>query len=275
MHRYALLLCMLWLLAAPSLAAADGEVQPPAVKIALIIDDLGNQLIAGEQALALPGALTYAFLPQTPFAWQLASRAHELNKEVMLHQPMESDNGNPLGNGALTLDMSRERFAITLRRNLASVPYVVGVNNHMGSLLTRDPTAMRWLMDVLRANGLYYIDSRTTDATVAERTANRNLVAASRRHVFLDNLPQTQAIRAQLRKLIEMARDQGGAIGIAHPYPETLALLRKELPRLERQGVELVPVSQLVYSGRPLWHAYSSPSPKDAKSSKQSPSRIY
>ncbi|MEW8585390.1 MAG: divergent polysaccharide deacetylase family protein, partial [Candidatus Thiodiazotropha sp.] len=60
-----------------------------------------------------------------------------------------------------------------------------------------------------------------------------------------------------------------------HPYPETLALLRKELPRLERQGVELVPVSQLVYSGRPLWHAYSSPSPKDAKSSKQSPSRIY
>ncbi|MET0069397.1 MAG: divergent polysaccharide deacetylase family protein [Candidatus Thiodiazotropha sp.] len=276
MHRFALLLCMICLPAVPPVAAADeGEALPPAVKIALIIDDLGNQLMAGEQALALPGAITYAFLPQTPFAWQLASRAHELNKEVMLHQPMESDSGNRLGNGALTLDMSRERFTHTLRRNLASIPYVAGVNNHMGSLLTRDPTAMRWLMGVLRVNGLYYIDSRTTDATVAERTANRNLVAASRRHVFLDNLPQAQAIREQLRKLIELAREQGGAIGIAHPYPQTLALLRRELPKLERQGVELVPVSQLVYSGRPLWHAYSSPSPKDAKSLKPSPSRIY
>ncbi|MES9895782.1 MAG: divergent polysaccharide deacetylase family protein [Candidatus Thiodiazotropha endolucinida] len=277
MHRLVLLICSICLLATTTAGmAVEGDTASPnPVKIALIIDDLGNQKDAGERALALPGAVTYSFLPQTPFAWQLASKAHATNKEVMLHQPMESDNGNPLGNGALTLTMSRERFIRTLQRNIASVPYVAGVNNHMGSLLTRDPTAMRWLMSELRASGLYFIDSRTTDATVAERVAGKNLIAASRRHVFLDNIQEEVEIRRQLEQLLFKARSQGHAIGIAHPYPQTLSVLQEELPKLKRQGVELVPVSELINSGRPLWHAYSSPLPKDAKSSKQSPSQIY
>jgi hypothetical protein len=277
MRSCGLILCILCLLTAHADASADepGASKPARARIALIIDDLGNQQKMGERALALPGALTYSFLPRTPFAWQLASKAHELHKEVMLHQPMESDNGNPLGVGALTLSMSRKQFARTLQRNLASIPYVAGVNNHMGSLLTRDPTAMRWLMSELRLDGLYFVDSRTTDATVAERIANSNLISASRRHVFLDNTQEAAEIKSQLRALIRKARTQGGAIGIAHPYPQTLAVLREELPKLEAQGIDLVPVSELVNTGRPLWHAYSSPSPKDAKSSKPSPSPIY
>ncbi len=277
MGRKGSFLCTLCLLTVLSGAAAEepGLPQPPRARISLIIDDMGNQQRMGERALALPGALTYSFLPQTPFAWRLASKAHELDKEVMLHQPMESDTGNRLGLGGLTLSMSRAQFTRTLKRNLASIPYVAGVNNHMGSLLTRDPTAMRWLMSELRGDGFYFIDSRTTDATVAERIASSNLISSSRRHVFLDNTQRAEDIRSQLRELIQKARTQGGAIGIAHPYPQTLAVLQEELPRLEQQGIELVPVSELVNTGRPLWHAYSSPSPKDAKSSKPSPSPIY
>jgi polysaccharide deacetylase 2 family uncharacterized protein YibQ len=171
--------------------------------------------------------------------------------------------------------MTRAQFIQTLQRNIASVPHVVGVNNHMGSLLTRDPTAMRWLMSELRADGLFFIDSRTTDATVAERVASENLLATSRRHVFLDNTPRESEIKRQLAQLLRKARSQGRAIGIAHPYPETLAVLREELPKLKQQGIELVSVSELINARRSLWHAYSSPSPKDAKSSKQSPSQIY
>lgn len=279
MNRYLILICCSWLLVTTTAGLADNSdptMSPSSqVKIALIIDDLGYQQVAGERALALPGAVTYSFLPQTPFARKLASKAHQLNKEVMLHQPMESDNGNRLGNGALTLDMSRVQFTRILQHNLASIPYVAGVNNHMGSLLTRDPTAMRWLMSELRAGGLFFIDSRTTDATVAERVARANLIATSRRHVFLDNTPDEIEIRRQLRQLLKMARTQGHAIGIAHPYPQTLAVLHQELPKLNQQGIELVPVSELINSGRSLWHAYSSPSPKDAKNSKQSPSLIY
>jgi polysaccharide deacetylase 2 family uncharacterized protein YibQ len=267
-------LCLLLVTTAGVADDSESNRQNP-VKIALIIDDLGNQKVAGEHALALPGPVTYAFLPQTPFAWKLASKAHALHKEVMLHQPMESDNGNRLGKGALTIDMTRAQFIQTLQRNIASVPHVAGVNNHMGSLLTKDLTAMRWLMSELRADGLYFIDSRTTVATLAERVARENMLATSRRHVFLDNTPQETEIRLQLAQLLRKAHAQGRAIGIAHPYPETLTVLREELPKLKQQGIELVPVSELINARRSLWHAYSSPSPKDAKSSKQSPSQIY
>jgi polysaccharide deacetylase 2 family uncharacterized protein YibQ len=182
---------------------------------------------------------------------------------------MESDLGNSLGTGGLTLNMSRVQFIDTLHRNIASVPYVSGVNNHMGSLLTRDPTAMRWLMSELRSKGFYFIDSRTTDATVAERVASENLIPTFRRHVFLDNTPQEIVIRGQLQKLLLMARTKGKAIGIAHPYPQTLAVLREEIPKLKQQGIELVSVSNLINARRPQWHAYSFPSQKDAKSLKQ------
>lgn len=262
------------LLASWECLAAQGAVEQR-VRIALIIDDMGNLKQAGEQALALPGVVTYSFLPQTPFARQLATRAHELNREVMLHLPMESDLGNPLGAGALTLTMPREEFLATLISDLESVPFVAGVNNHMGSLLTRDPTAMRWLMGSLREAGLYFIDSRTTDATVAERVAQDNLVDSSRRHVFIDYIQDRSVVKRQLKALVAMARREGSAIGIAHPYPETLAVLAQELPKLKAEGIELVPASDLTNPGRAIWHASSSPLPKDVKSSKPSPSPIY
>ncbi|MCU7795546.1 MAG: divergent polysaccharide deacetylase family protein [Candidatus Thiodiazotropha sp. (ex Myrtea spinifera)] len=259
-----------WVMAEPAVDTAQKKI-----RIALIIDDLGNQKVSGKQALALPGPITYAFLPQTPFAWQLASEAHSLNKEVMLHLPMESDFGNALGDGALTLDMSQADFLQTLKLNLASVPYVAGVNNHMGSLLTRDPTAMRWLMNGLREAGLYFIDSRTTDATVAETVARNQLIATARRHVFLDNVQDPSSVRTQLASLIELAREQGSAIGIGHPYPETLTVLAEELPKLKAAGIELVPASTLTHHGSELWHASSYPLHKDVKNSKPLPSPIY
>ena len=266
---------LLLLLLTPWCLAEQTQGASAPVRIALIIDDMGYRKSAGEQALALPGKVTYAFLPQTPHAWEQATQAHELQREVMLHLPMESDMDNPLGAGALTLDMSQREFLVTLERNLASVPYVSGVNNHMGSLLTRDPTAMRWLMGRLREAGLYFIDSRTTDATVAERVAQVHQVASARRHVFLDYSQDEGVVREQLDKLIQTARRQGSAIGIGHPYPETLAVLAQELPKLQAEGIELVPASVLTQSGSVLWHASSSPLRRAVKNSKPSPSQTF
>ena len=270
------LIVLLLLLMLPLWCQAEDVAQEAAtVRIALIMDDMGYLKGAGEAALALPGKVTYAFLPQTPYAWDQAIQAHEGQREVMLHLPMESDMDKPLGAGALTLSMSQQEFVATLERSLASVPYVSGVNNHMGSLLTRDPTAMRWLMSRLQEAGLYFIDSRTSDATVAEKVARDHLVASGRRHVFLDYIQDEEVVKEQFDRLIQTARRQGSAIGIAHPYPETLAVLARELPRLETEGIELVPASVLTNSGSALWHASSSPLPKAAKSSKPSLSPIY
>ncbi len=242
--------------------------------LAIIIDDLGNDLVHGSRALALPGQVTYAILPHTPYASTLAEAAHLRGKELMLHLPMQTLDGRPTGPGGLHVDMDRKALALAVERDLASVPHAVGVNNHMGSLLTQQPTSMGWLMQALKRHpGLYYVDSRTDDRTVAEQQAQSAGLPASRRDVFLDNVRDEVAVLAQLQLAVVKAQRNGAAIAIGHPYPETLAVLARELPRLEAYGVMLMPVSALIDQQQRIkaWRASSSPSPRVAKNSKQLP----
>lgn len=243
MHAW--LAAVLWLLAMPVLAA-DSPVPERAI-FALIIDDLGDRLVDGRRAIALPGAVTCAILPQTSFSRTLAETAHAAGKEVMLHQPMQAVNGKAMGPGGLGLDMSRTELLRTLAANLASVPHARGVNNHMGSLLTRHPGHMAWLMEGLREHGgLYFVDSTTTSHTVARRIAWEYALPNTRRNLFLDHLRDPRAILRQFVHLVEQARSSGATLAIAHPYPETLGVLEQVLPHLEEFGVELVPVSELI-----------------------------
>ncbi len=248
--------------------------------VALIIDDLGWRAADGERAVHLPGAVTVAILPHAPHSRSLAETAHRLGKEIMLHLPMEAAGGNRLGPGALTETQAEKDFKRTVFAGLASVPHVRGLNNHMGSRLTADPLRMRWLMQTLMfRSDLYFVDSRTTAATVAEREARRRALPVTHRDVFIDYRDDAAIIDTQLEKLIDRAHRKGSALGIGHPLPKTLAALERWLPTLQRRGVELVPVSRLVAwrqnpRRKPTWQASSSPSLKVAKNSKRSPSSI-
>jgi polysaccharide deacetylase 2 family uncharacterized protein YibQ len=246
-------------------AAADRPA-----RLALILDDLGNSLELGRTALALPGAVTYAVLPHTPHGPVLAAEAHRTGREVMLHLPMEARGHACPGAGTLELGQDQDRLRGVLLRNLAAVPHVVGVNNHMGSRLTRHPEPMRWLMAELRVRGLYFVDSRTTGGSVAEAVAREAGVAVTRRDVFLDPAPGSDTVRRQWRHLLEWVRRSGRAVGIGHPRAATLEVLAAELPRLEARGIVLVPVSRLVQppQRQQTWPVSWSPSPPVVKSSK-------
>jgi len=232
---------------------------------------MGNHKRLGQDAVSLPGPVTYAFLPFTSHSALLARRARRAGKEVMLHLPMTSHRGAPLGPGAVELYMTEGEFKSTLATALKSLPGVKGVNNHMGSLLTRHPGAMRWVMETLQGFGeLYFVDSRTTVETVAEQVAKEHRLPSGRRDVFLDNVRQPQAIRAQFETLLRKAQTNGYAIGIGHPYPETIAALAELLSGLDRRGVRLVPVSRLLeIQEKREWQRPSSPSLKVVKNSKR------
>lgn len=228
----------------PGLGAVDW-VEAPAV--AIIIDDLGRSREEGLRVAALPGPVACAFLPHAPHTRELAKRVHATNKEVVLHLPMASVDHRPLDAGGLTLDMTQDELIRTLQEDLAAVPHVSGINNHMGSLLTRHPGHMMWLMHELRRHErLFFVDSRTTVATVARQMAQETGVPAVERDVFLDSDPEPEAIRAQFDRLLKLARKQGFALGIGHPYGSTLDLLESALYRLEEEGVRLVAVSELI-----------------------------
>jgi polysaccharide deacetylase 2 family uncharacterized protein YibQ len=253
------------------LASATQAAERP--RIALIIDDMGNQLDTGLRAVMLPGAVSYAFLPHTPYVPVLAELAHSKKKQVMLHQPLESHRGNKLGPGGLTLHHNRQSFNEVLLKNIAAIPHIQGVNNHMGSLMTRHPGAMQWMMDVLGELGLFFVDSRTTQKSVAFAVAQESRIATAGRDIFLDHDRDLSIIRSQFKKLLRIAKIRGSAIGIGHPYPETLQMLEEELPKLSNLGIDLVMASELAkidFSKR-LWRASSSPLSTMVKNSNQEP----
>jgi polysaccharide deacetylase 2 family uncharacterized protein YibQ len=255
----------LWLTGAAFTAAADEGGQPvadsPRPAIALIIDDMGNQRAQGLRVIDLPGPVACAFLPYGAFTSTLARRAHQQSKEVMLHLPMqavEHAHGEQQ-EGMLTLDMTRQQFQSEFSRAIGAVPHVSGLNNHMGSLLTRHPGSMAWLMQAIGSRGdLFFVDSRTTRATVAEQLAAEYGIPNIARKVFLDNEAETTAIRAQFRRLLAEARREGTALGIGHPRPATLQVLAEELAHLEEQGIQLLPVARLIElqaNRRSTWQA--------------------
>jgi polysaccharide deacetylase 2 family uncharacterized protein YibQ len=224
-----------------------GAVTGNRPSIALIIDDLGNRLATGQQAIKLPGPVACAFLPYGHFTRQLAQQAHAGHKEVMLHLPMQSVAPGHPDQGELTLDMTQHQFVEALQRDMAAIPNLDGINNHRGSLLTRHPGHMAWLMQVIRNDhNLFFVDSRTTAATVAGQLAGEYGVPSIERNVFLDNVRDTNAVSAQFRRLLDIARREGTALGIAHPHPETLTVLAQELSRMDDYNIQVVPVSTLI-----------------------------
>jgi len=257
-----------WLVFAAIAATADNSsLDAPETGlpgIALIIDDLGNQHEQGKRVVRLPGPVACSFLPYGPFTGSLAKQAHLQNKEVLLHLPMQAVSHERAldEKGMLTLNMTRQQFMTTLQQDLDAVPHVSGLNNHMGSLLTRHPGHMAWLMQSIRERGsLFFVDSRTTDGTVASRLARVYGIPSVERNVFLDNELDPEAIRAQFRRLLDIARMQGVALGIGHPHAVTLQVLREEIGSLATQGVELMPVARLIElqnRRNEAWHTFLS-----------------
>ena len=230
----------------PSVGAVEHHATP---SICIIIDDIGYRLHEDLRAISIPGSLAYAIMPHAPFAQKMSRLASQNGKLVLLHLPMEAvrpDKNRLLGPGALWLDMSREQFMRTLDIDLRSVPEAVGVNNHEGSLLTRHPGHMEWLMEGLKQNQKFFIDSVTSEQSVASQIALENSVPYLRRDVFLDNILNESYIKAQLLELVHVAKANGQAIGIGHPHPETIEVLARELLELDKYGVIMVNLTELL-----------------------------
>lgn len=237
----AILQCGL-VLVTPDVFAETGQ---PAV--AIIIDDMGERLLDGKRALSLPGKVTYAVIPNTAHALEFANFAHKHNREVMLHAPMQALNDYQPNSGVLNLHMDYNEFSDAVKSLLASVPHISGLNNHMGSLITQHPGHMSWLMQALAHNGsLYFVDSRTSPNSVADRIAGEYQLPNTRRDVFLDHQRDTAAINAQFDRMIRIAFASGTALAIGHPYPETLSVLEKRMPLLQQAGISLVNVSTII-----------------------------
>lgn len=219
-----------------------------APKVAIVMDDLGMDLATARALLAIDLQVTFAILPWNERAPQVAELAHQAGREVLIHLPMEPQ-GYPAtkpGPEALLLSLNDEELRRRFAGYLARVPHAVGGNNHMGSRFTEDREKMQVVIGALQGANLFFLDSVTSASSVGFEVARELGVPAARRDRFLDNVQDTAKIAGELRKLARLANRQGYAVGICHPYPQTLAALRQEAATFAREGVEVVPVSKLL-----------------------------
>ena len=230
---------------------AVGQVPPltgalPA--IAILIDDVGHNLSQGRRLLALPAPVALAILPHTLAAQRLAEEAAALGRTVILHQPMENGAGLSIGPGGLYSAMDATELRQILGANLDSFTPIHGMNNHMGSRLTAERGAMDEVMRVLGERGLFFIDSRTTHHTQAAFAAEAAGVRHLSRDVFLDNQRTHAAINQAFNRALELARKQGSALMIGHPYPQTIEFLEQRLAEdlQQEEGVQVVSVEELM-----------------------------
>lgn len=230
----------------PVVAPADAQHATHA-RLAIIIDDLGNDREAAETLFQIPFPLTVSILPHLQHSAEISEEASRRGFQVMLHIPIEAPANAKAESIELRPGMNPEQVTNLVQRMLETVPQAEGANNHQGSVGTSDAALMDAIMTALRERDLYFVDSRTTAATVAYTAARREHVRTASRDVFLDDTAEVSAIHHQLELAVRDAKEHGSAIAIGHPHPATLRVLAEDLPKLQREGVSLVFASQVVH----------------------------
>ncbi|MCB2108294.1 MAG: divergent polysaccharide deacetylase family protein [Rhodobacteraceae bacterium] len=227
--------------------AVPTQADPALPAIAIVVDDMGLDRARSQRMVELPAPLTLSFLTYAHDLQGWADLARRAGHEVMVHVPMEPLNGGEdPGPRALTMAMSPGEIAAGLHSMLTGWTGFVGINNHMGSRLTADPERMAAVMSVLKADGLFWLDSRTTAATRGEALAATALVPHVARDVFLDNDANATAIAAQLAEVERLAHEHGSAIAIGHPHDATHDALATWLQTVRERGFAIVPVTEIV-----------------------------
>ena len=220
--------------------------RPP--QLAIIIDDIGEDLIQTKEFLDLGIPLTLSILPDQSHSKGSEELAHARGYEVMLHLPMEPKNcpqHNP-GAGAIYTNMDESKIAAVIKSHIKKFAYIKGVNNHMGSRATEDEKTMRAVLKALKPTGLYFVDSQTSSQSIAYRAAREMGVSSGENLIFIDNEPEVNYSKNFIDKAISLVKKRGQGIIIGHPRETTLEALREMTPKLKAEGIALVSVSTLV-----------------------------
>jgi len=238
----------------PGMKPAPPGTAYPGRQVAVIIDDIGYDLRIVKELACIPAPIAYAVLPYTPHAVEAAKLFHAAGKEILLHLPMEprSYPEESPGAGALMADMDAGEIRRQIREDLAAVPFVSGVNNHMGSRFMEDEARLAIVMEELRAKGLFFVDSMTTDDSRGRESAGRARVRFASRDVFIDYAPGYATALESLNGAFRQDRKNGAPVlMIGHPHMETVRAIRDALQFWQKEGVKVIPVSAYlrIYGG--------------------------
>lgn len=219
----------------------------PSRQVAIIIDDIGYDLKVAKEFMAIDADLTFSILPFQPYSREAAEMLYKAKRETLLHLPMEplSYPREKPGEGALFTDMNDDEITFQLKRNIEAVPYIVGVNNHMGSKFMSDEQKLVLVFKELKKNKLFFVDSKTSPDTKTMAAARKTDLKVAERKIFIDHQRDYDAIYAVLIGIAQ-SDDASPKIVIGHPYPETVRAIRDAVKVFRKRGITVVPASKII-----------------------------
>ncbi|MCM8767543.1 MAG: divergent polysaccharide deacetylase family protein [Candidatus Omnitrophica bacterium] len=217
-------------------------------KVAIIIDDVGWNLSIIKEIEKINQPLTLSILPKAPYSKKILNQLKDKNYQFILHLPLEPQPPSQcLDKGLITTEMSDEEIKKTFEDNINDfLPYIKGINNHMGSLYTTNEEKMRVLLENVKEKNLFFVDSLTSSKSCGYRIAKQLGIKAGKRDVFLDTSPDPEEINKKIDEIIKIAKEKGNVIAIGHAKPSTLNILRNRLSDFEENGIKIVPLESLL-----------------------------
>lgn len=216
-------------------------------RMAIVLDDWGNNYGVLKYALEVKRPLTLAILPHLPNSRRIAEEAYKNRLGVMLHMPMQPKNPKEILEPHTILTTTPDTDIVRyLESAIAGIPHLEGVNNHMGSAATADERVMRTVLTELKKKKLFFVDSNTSADSVAADVAEKLGVPSEKRDVFIDNELKSGSIKRQLNEAKDFALATGSVVVIGHDYKVTLEAIKEMVPELEKEGIEFVLVKDLL-----------------------------
>jgi len=214
-------------------------------RLAVIIDDFGNDMKGTDEILGLPVKLTVAVMPFLRTSEQDARKAHEKGHDVIIHLPMEPKQGNPawLGPGAILSNMTDAEVREKVEAAIKNVPYAVGINNHMGSKITGDKRIMGVILEVCKEHGLFFVDSKTNYHSIVGEVCDEKGMSRLQNDIFLDDVHTVGHVTGQLRKVQERLQQQSLCVTIGHVGVgglKTAEALKRQIPEMKQRGIHFV-----------------------------------
>jgi len=218
-------------------------------RLAIIVDDCGTDMSSLRTLLDTGLPFSYAVIPYKEYSSDCLEMIKTKGRVAMLHLPMEPIDRVQMSEGknSLLVSMTAEQKRTMIKKALNSLPGVVGVNNHQGSKATSDKATMEVVLKELKAQKMFFVDSRTTSASVTKEVAKSVGIHSARNDIFLDNSTDVEQIRMQIYKAMELAEKQGDAVAICHARPNTARCWKQYLDELKYCGINFVPVTELLY----------------------------
>ena len=219
---------------------------PP--KLAILIDDVGMNTKTTTYFKKIDGALSFATIPYLPKTRQATKILKDSGFEVILHMPMEGSNDtlNRRTQGLIKSSMAEKEIYDKFDGAIENLGEIRGFNNHMGSRFTNDPEKMRKLLSYAKKKEMFFIDSNTNSKREGYKIAKELDIPTYYTSYFIDNSRKKEDIKKAIKAAVRLAKENEKTLVIGHYRRETAEAIYEMLDYIESEGVELVPVSEVL-----------------------------